>query len=240
MTMPWLAELNGGWNEARAAFLKHGASVAAAEVAVYLGLALDEPLDARIAGHVFAGLYLTRGRIRPGRRSMTFSWPNDGEGGAACWLYPLWDGAANLIEVLAFDVEGRPDTDVFSYGESVTALGLDPEERSLDAAASKRVVMIARPRAWFRFWIQGLRERAAAARITLCRSSPENSAALIVRPWAMDFSPVRRERAPWAHGVDEVVVIGADLGEQVAQAFSAAAANVLPELKVSKAKGGAA
>jgi hypothetical protein len=235
MTMPWLAELTSGWETARAAFAARGGGEAAALVAAYLGLDLAEPLDARIAGHCLHSLQLTRGRIKPGVRAPVFSWPLEGEGGAACWLYPLYDGAAELIEVLAFDVEGRTETDIFSYGESLAHVGLDAWP--FPDGPDRRLVMIARPRAWLRYWIDALRKRDSA-RVWLHGRSPMDCAALIVRPHAIDFTPVRRTRPDWIEGVDEVVVMGAELSERVGAAFRAAATNAVPELKVAGTKGG--
>ena len=233
MTAPWLTELNDGWEAARGAFRAEGDVIAAAMIAEYLGLSLSEPLDARIATHALRVLLLTQGFIRPGQRSRTFSWLGEGETGAKCWLFPLFDGAAELVEVLAFDVEGRDECDIFSYGESTDHVGLDMSGWHGD----KRLVLFARPRAWLRFWIRRFRAREAE-RLRFYEMSPESCGALIVRPEAMNFSPVQRTRASWANGVDEVLVMDRELGERVAAAFRAAATNVLPELKVAGAQGG--
>lgn len=234
MTMPWLAELNGGWDAARAAFLAKGPAVAAGEIAAYLGLDLTEPLDARVAGHTLAGLLLTRGRILPGKRSATFSWPHESEAGTACWLFPLFDAASELIEVLAFDGEGDAEGGLYTYGEAIAHVGFDADWRSPGAA--EQLVLFERPRAWLRHWITRLRQRDQTP-LSLHRSSPADTGALIVRPGAVSFMPVRRERAAWAVGVGEVVVVGQELGDRVKAAFAAAATNPLPELKVA-AKGG--
>lgn len=227
MTMPWLAEMNDGWDAARAAFLAEGNGLAAGLVAAYLGLKLEDPLDARIAAHALRGLSLTRGAIIPGARSLTFSWSHDPDAGAKCWLYPLYDQAAELVEVLAFDVDGHAETDIFSYGEAIDHVGFDLTGLNED----KRVVMFVRSRVWLRYWIKRLREREAA-RSRFYTTSPASCGALIVRPAAVNFAPVRRSRAAWADGVEEVVVADKELGERVQAAFAAAAVNALPELKV--------
>jgi hypothetical protein len=147
--------------------------------------------------------------------------------GAKCWLYPLYDQAAELVEVLAFDVDGRDETDIFSYGEAIDHVGLDLTGLNED----KRVVLFARPRAWLRYWIKRLREREAA-RSRFYATTPASCGALIVRPAVVNFAPVRLQRAAWADGVEEVVVADKELGERVQAAFAAAAVNSLPELKV--------
>jgi hypothetical protein len=231
MTMPWQAEMEGGWDAARAAFVAQGGVLAAASIAEYMGLDLSEPIDARIADTAYCGLLVTRCRVRLGRRSATFSWPNDGEAGTPCWLYPVYDDDANLVEVLAFDAEGA-EHDVYSYGEAITALGLDAR------GIERRRVLFTRPRGWLRYWVKQMRHGDGAA-ARLHASAPQFHAALIVRPNVIDWSPVRRERAAWAYGVTEVVVADQDLGARIKRAFEAAARNALPELKlVSQATGG--
>lgn len=232
MTAPWLAEMNDGWDAARSSFLARG-DAAWAEVAAYLGLNVDEPLDCRIATHALRGLGLTRGAVVPGARSLTYSWSHAAGAGAPCWLYPLYDRAAELIEVLAFDVEGRADADIFSYGEAIDHIGLDLTGLNED----KRLVLFTRPRKWLRFWIKRLREREAD-RLRFYATSPASTGALILRPETVNFTPVRRSRAAWAEGVDEVVVMDRELGERVKAAFVAVATNALPELKVAGAQGG--